>query len=185
MEGTRVFVGLPAGRELVESTQAYRRAHGGLTARWVKPENLHLTLVPPWQCLDVDTVCRALRDEAARQSPFEVIFEQISFGPDPRRPRLIWATGADPAGLPEFARGLLSATGAPGEPRKSFLLHLTIARFNSHDLMAMGQRKLREPVSWRGKLDALCLYESHLKPGGAQYHELCRVGLSGNVESGL
>jgi RNA 2',3'-cyclic 3'-phosphodiesterase len=185
MGGTRVFVGLPAGRELVEATQAYRQEHRELKVRWTRPENLHLTLVPPWQCLDVGAVCQALRDEAARQSPFEVTFAQVSFGPDPRRPRLIWATGAAPAGLPEFARGLLAATGAPGEPRKSFLLHLTIARFNSRDLDAMGQRKLCEPVAWHGTFDALCLYESHLKPGGAQYHELCRIGLSGNVESGL
>lgn len=177
MEGRRVFVGLPAGRELVEAAGEFRRAHAGLKVRWTRPENLHLTLVPPWSCLDVGVVCQALRDEAARQSPFEVIFEQVSFGPDPRRPRLIWATGEALAGLPEFARGLLAATGAPGEPLKSFLLHLTIARFNSRDLDAMGQRKLREPVSWRGTLDALCLYESHLKPGGAEYRELCRFTL--------
>jgi 2'-5' RNA ligase len=177
MEGRRIFVGLPAGLELAGAVEEFRRAHAGLTVRWTRPENLHLTLVPPWQCLDVGAVCQALRDEAARQSPFEVTFEQVSFGPDPRRPRLIWATGKAPADMPEFARGLLAATGAPGEPRKSFLLHLTIARFNSRDLMAMGQRKLREPVAWRGTFDTLCLYESHLKPDGAQYRELCRIGL--------
>lgn len=177
MEGRRVFVGLPAGRELVEAAGEFRRAHAGLKVRWTRPENLHLTLVPPWQCLDVEAVCRALCDEAAWQSPFEVFFEHISFGPDPRRPRLVWATGAAPAGLPEFARSLLAATGAPGEPRKSFLLHLTIARFNSRDLDAMGQRKMREPVAWHGTFDALCLYESHLKPGGAEYRELCRFTL--------
>ncbi len=177
MEGRRVFVGLPAGRELVEAAGEFRRAHAGLKVRWTRPENLHLTLVPPWQCLDVEAVCRALCDEAARQSPFEVFFEHISFGPDPLRLRLIWATGEALAGLPEFARSLLAATGAPGEPRKSFLLHLTIARFNSRDLDAMGQRKMREPVAWHGTFDALCLYESHLKPGGAEYRELCRFTL--------
>lgn len=179
MGGTRVFVGLPAGRELVEATQAYRQEHRELKVRWTRPENLHLTLAPPWQCLDVDAVCRALHDEAARQAPFEVAFERVSFGPDPRRPRLIWATGKATAGMPEFARRLFAATGVPGEPRKSFLLHLTIARFNSHDLEAMGARKLREPVAWLGTLDALCLYESILKPGGAEYRELCRFGLTG------
>lgn len=179
MEGRRVFVGLPASRELAEAAGEFRRAHTGLKVRWVKPENLHLTMVPPWQCLDVGAVCQALRDEAAQRSPFEVAFERVSFGPDPRRPRLIWATGKAPAGMPEFARSLLAATGAPGEPRKSFLLHLTIARFNSHDLKAMEMHKLCEPVEWAGTLDVLCLYESILKPGGAEYCELCRIGLGG------
>jgi RNA 2',3'-cyclic 3'-phosphodiesterase len=182
MEGRRVFVGLPAGRELAEAAMEFRRAHAGLKVRWVKPENLHLTMVPPWQCLDVDAVGRALSEAAAGQPPFHVTFEQVSFGPDKRRPRLIWATGTAPAGMPEFAQRLLAATGAPGEPRESFLLHLTIARFNSRDLSAMGARKLREPVSWPGTLDALCLYESRLKPDGAEYRELRRFGLVGADE---
>ena len=179
MEGRRVFVALPAGPELIEAAGEFRRAHAGLKARWVTPENLHLTMVPPWQCLDVAAACQSLRDEAARQSPFEVVFERVTFGPDPRRPRLVWATGKAPAGMPEFAQSLLAATGAPGEPRESFLLHLTIARFNSRDLDAMVSRKLREPVAWPATLDALCLYESRLKPGGAEYRELCRFRLGG------
>jgi 2'-5' RNA ligase len=177
MEGRRVFVGLPAGRELAGAAMEFRRAHAGLKVRWVKPENLHLTMVPPWQCLDVDAVCRALSEAAAGQPPFHVTFEQVSFGPDKRRPRLIWATGAAPAGMPEFAGKLLAETGAPGESRKSFLLHLTIARFNLNDLKSMETRKLREPVAWAATLDTLCLYESRLKPGGAEYHELCRFRL--------
>ncbi|UWX57041.1 2'-5' RNA ligase family protein [Chlorobaculum sp. MV4-Y] len=175
---------LPAGCELAESAGEFRRAHAGLKVRWVRPENLHLTMVPPWQCLDVDAVCRALRDEAAQQAPFEVAFERVSFGPEPRRPRLIWATGKAPAGMPKFARRLLAATGAAGESRKSFLLHLTIARFNLHDFKAMGTLTLRETVAWSGKFDALCLYESMLKPGGAQYRELCRFVLGEKSESG-
>jgi 2'-5' RNA ligase len=170
---------MPAGRELAGAAMEFRRAHARLKVRWVKPENLHLTMVPPWQCLDVDAVCQALHDEAARQSPFEAAFEQVTFGPDKRRPRLIWATGKAPADMPEFARSLLVATGATGEARKSFLLHLTIARFNAHDFEAMGAHKLCEPVSWPGTLDTICLYESHLKPGGAEYRELCRFRLGG------
>jgi 2'-5' RNA ligase len=168
---------MPAGSELVGLAMEFRRAHAGLKVRWVKPENLHLTLVPPWQCLDVNSLCCALSKAVALQPPFEVLFERVSFGPDRRRPRLIWATGKAPAGMPVFARNLLAATGAPGEPGKSFLLHLTIARFNSRDMEAMGTHKLREPVTWTSRLDALCLYESHLKPGGAEYRELCRFRL--------
>jgi 2'-5' RNA ligase len=179
MEGRRVFVGLPADRELAGAAMEFRRAHAGLKVRWVKPENLHLTMVPPWQCLDVAAACHALRDEAVRQSPFEVAFELVSFGPDKRRPRLIWATGKAPGDMPEFACRLLAATGAPGEPSKSFLLHLTIARFNTHDFEAMGAHKLREPVSWPGMLDSICFYESILKPSGAEYRELCRFRLGG------
>jgi len=181
MDGRRVFVGLPASRDLAEAAMEFRQSHRELKVRWVKPENLHLTMVPPWPCVDVDAVCRALQDEAARQAPFEVTFERVSFGPDSRRPRLVWATGKAPAGMPEFSGRLLAASGAPGESRKSFLLHLTIARFNLRDYGTMGVRKLREQVAWTGALDSLCLYESILKPGGAEYRELCRFTLTGGA----
>lgn len=184
MEGTRVFVALPAGQELVEAAMEFRQAHAGLTVRWVTPENLHLTMVPPWLCADIEAACRVLRDEAARQSPFEIGFDRVSFGPDKRRPRLIWATGKAPAGMPEFARRLHAAIGAPGTPRQSFLLHLTIARFSLRDYAAMGSPKLREPVEWRGTLEALCLYESILHPDGAEYRELCRFPLMGMPPAG-
>lgn len=181
MEGRRVFVGLPADRELAEAAMEFRQKHRELKVRWVKPGNLHLTMVPPWPCVDVDAVCHALQGEASRQAPFEVTFQRVSFGPDSRRPRLVWATGKAPAAMPEFVQRLHAATGAPGEPRKSFLLHLTIARFNLRDYSTMGVRKLREQVVWTGTLDSLCLYESILKPGGAEYRELCRLPLTGGA----
>jgi len=181
MEGRRVFVGLPAGRDLAEAAMEFRQKHRELKVRWVKPENLHLTMVPPWPCADVDAVCHALQGEASRQAPFEVTFERVSFGPDKRRPRLIWATGKAPAAMSGFSRQLHAVTGVPDEPRKSFLLHLTIARFNSHDFRAMGHRKLSESVTWAGTLDVVFLYESILKSSGAEYRELCRFKLTGRA----
>ena len=179
MNGKRVFIGMPAGRELVEAAEGFRRAHDGIQVRWAKPENLHLTLVPPWDCRDIDPVCRALENDVAGRAPEEVLFDKVSFGPDQRRPRLIWATGVPPVALLELSWLLQGLPGIREEHRRPFLLHLTIARFNSHDLRTMSSKKLREPVQWRGMLDAVCLYESILKPGGAEYVELCRCTIPG------
>ncbi|NTW53098.1 MAG: RNA 2',3'-cyclic phosphodiesterase [Chlorobiaceae bacterium] len=175
MNGKRVFIGMPAGRELVDVAETFRRTHASLQVRWVKPENLHLTLVPPWECRDIEALCHALEDAAPAPAPVEVLFDKVSFGPDQRRPRLIWATGAPPPALSELSWRLQALPGIQEERRRPFLLHLTIARFNSHDLRAMGSKKLREPVQWAGLFDSICLYESVMKPEGAEYIELCRV----------
>jgi 2'-5' RNA ligase len=178
VNGKRVFIGMPACRELVDAAEMFCRSHAGLQVRWVKPENLHLTLVPPWECRDVAAVCRAIDDAAAGLVPVEVLFDKASFGPDRRRPRLIWATGIPPQSLAELSWRLQSLPGVREEDRRSFLLHLTLARFNSQDLRSMAAKKLREPIEWRGSFDAICLYESILKPGGAEYVELCRTPLA-------
>lgn len=184
MKSRRVFVGLPACKALIEILDTFRRDHAGLKVRWTRPENLHLTMVPPWQCSSVDTACRALGAVLSNTAPFHVVFDFVSFGPDKRCPRLVWATGSAPSGMAEFAGKLVMANGVKEESRKSFLLHLTIARFNSHDFKAMGTRILHEPVAWACMFDTLCLYESILKPGGSEYRELCRFGLTGDGLAG-
>ena len=179
MNGKRVFIGIPASRELAEAAGAFRRSHIDMQVRWVKPENLHLTLVPPWECRDVEPVCRAIKEAAIGLDSVDVLFNKVSFGPEPRRPRLIWATGAPPAALAELSLRLQALAGIEEDDRRSFLLHLTLARFNSLDLRSMASKKLRETVEWNGTLDAICLYESIMKPGGAEYVELCRAGFDG------
>ncbi|NTU58958.1 MAG: RNA 2',3'-cyclic phosphodiesterase [Chlorobiaceae bacterium] len=175
MSGKLVFIGMPAGGSLVDGAESFRRSHAGLKVRWVKPGNLHLTLVAPWECRDVGPVCRAINEAAVGLAPVEVLFDTVSFGSDPRRPRLIWATGPAPDLLKELSWLLQAVPGVQEEHRRAFLLHLTIARFNAHDLQAMASKKLCTPVEWRGTFDTICLYESFMKPGGVEYVELCRA----------
>lgn len=181
MEERRVFIGLPAGEALRESVTAFRQAHERLQVRWIRPENLHVTLVPPWVLRESGPVCEALRAVAAAQPVMPLRFDIVSPGPDPSRPRLIWATGAAPEGLGLLAARLKASFGDGSEARRDFLLHLTIARLNRQEAHSAAVMKLHERVEWRSEIDALCLYESILKPGGAEYRELCRVPFSAGL----
>lgn len=178
MERKRVFIGLPAGNSLMASAAAFRRDHKGLKVRWIHPENLHVTMVPPWELDDPAPVCAALEAIASMSEAVPVSFHTVSPGPDPRHPRLIWATGAAPETLSLLATNLKSAFGDGKEAHRDFLLHLTIARINRQETRAVASTKLHESIEWHGLLDTLCLYESVLKPGGAEYRILCRSTLS-------
>jgi 2'-5' RNA ligase len=179
MEGKRVFIGLPVDKVLKDAADLFRIAHGGLTVRWIKPENLHLTLVSPWKCENIEPVCAVLKRVADENAAVDVLFDKLSFGPDERRPRLLWATGKAPKALVRLQSMLLDASVLSDEACRPFLLHLTLARFSAKDYHSVPSGRFREPVSWRGSLDTLSLYESILKPDGAEYRQLCRFTLSG------
>jgi 2'-5' RNA ligase len=177
MERKRVFIGLPADDALRAAAAAFRHSHGGLKARWIRPEYLHVTMVPPWELPDPEPVCMALEVIASSTAPVPVRFDEVSAGPDPRRPRLLWATGAAPDSLCTLASQLSGTFGDGKEAQRGFLLHLTIARLNRQEARSSTIMKLHEPVGWDALLDKLCLYESILKPEGAVYRELCRFPL--------
>jgi RNA 2',3'-cyclic 3'-phosphodiesterase len=180
MEVKRVFIAMPAGLVLTEFAAGFRRAHAELNVRWIRPENLHVTMVPPWEVQEPDPVCRALEGIAAAHAPVSVHFDTVSFGPDARRPKLVWATGTAPAALTELSAGLRSSFGSGAEARRKFLFHLTLARLHRQSISSSGDLMLRGAVVWHGLLDTLCLYESILKPSGAEYRVLCRCPLSGS-----
>lgn len=178
MRRKRVFIGLPAGEPLMAAAAAFRCAHAGMKVRWIPPENLHITMVPPWELEDPAPVCTALDAIASVSEAVPVLFRTVTPGPDHRHPRLIWATGEASDALSLLAANLTSAFGDGKEAQRDFLLHLTIARINRQEARAVGSTKLHESIEWHGLLDTLCLYESVLKPGGAEYRILCSCHLS-------
>ncbi|NTV01850.1 MAG: RNA 2',3'-cyclic phosphodiesterase [Chlorobiaceae bacterium] len=177
MGRTRVFVGLPAGRSLQDEVAGFRRSHGALKVRWTRPVNLHVTMVAPWALLEPAPVCRALEGFASTMAAVPVRFDAVSAGPDPHRPRLLWATGTAPESICTLAARLNAALGDGRESSRGFLLHLTIARLHRQDACSGAVMKLRETVCWEALFDTICLYESILKPTGAEYRELCRFPL--------
>lgn len=172
--GKRVFIALPADEVFRKKASSFRDSHGTLPVRWILPENLHVTLVPPWYCEDVEGVCGKLHDLLDGVRAFGVCFHEISIGPTSRNPRLVWASGGAHVALGEL-RGRLSGLAEPqaGGPERAFLLHITLARIRKGEKINMSP----QAIDWKVKLGSVCLYESILRPSGAEYRVLCRVGL--------
>lgn len=153
---------------------SFKDAHSSLPVRWIPPENLHVTLVPPWYCEKVEDVCGGLHDLLENVNAFRVSFGRISLGPTKRNPRLIWASGGAHSGLHSLQEKLSSLA----EPRsemfgKAFLLHVTLARIRKDVSVELPS----EIIDWKVRFGSVCLYESILRSTGAEYRELCRVGL--------
>lgn len=156
-----------------------------LKARWVRPENIHLTLkflgnINP---ADIENIGGAMADAAAECTPFAMTVDGIGFFPGIKRPRIIWVgLGGATAVLLELQHNLedrLATVGFAKENR-SFKAHLTLGRIRQAvDPNTLG--RAIEDYSDFGRqqfiADRIILFKSDLKPSGAVYSKLKQVEL--------
>lgn len=174
---SRIFAAIPISPFLQDIISSWQKDWPTLPVRWLKGKNLHVTVVPPWEENNIESAITSLRQLAGfLDEPLQLDFRRVTFGPNPREPRLIWATGESPSEIPKLLKDLAQALGQP-LPDREFRLHLTLARFRSEQFTSFRIKKLDEPVNWLEKASSLVLMESHLLPQGAEYKVLAEVQL--------
>jgi 2'-5' RNA ligase len=185
----RVFVALDIPDDvraaigaLIASLRSLCRA-----ARWVRIEGLHVTLkfigeVQPEKIEPIKASLSRIRQPVA----LEMKFRNAGFFPNERRPRVFWVgieAGAELSALAAAIDESLEPIGIARDLRQ-FSPHLTLARFNSPEGAALNH--LREAISRAGPLEfgssnahEFHLYQSNLKPGGAEYTRLATFLIAG------
>jgi 2'-5' RNA ligase len=121
--------------------------------------------------------------KGVKSKSFILEFGTVLLGPKPSSPRLIWATGNAPVELIMLRNQIQKALNeivriprgrvryAPGE----FLMHATLARLRPQ--LSEGFPRLPMSILWRMQVKEFVLYESILKPQGAEYTKLARFNL--------
>jgi 2'-5' RNA ligase len=181
----RLFVALEIPAAVRDNLTAQVRELRELSAkvadmrpRWVRPENLHVTLkfigeVSPAKLEGIRGALSAICSDA----PVEIKFRGLGFFPNEQHPRVLWAGLDASANLPSLAGDIDSALEAQGiaRERRAFTPHLTLARIEPPGL----HEKLREVIRKNdarefGSFQAreFHLIESTLKPSGAEYTTL-------------
>jgi len=155
------------------------------SARWVRLEGAHVTLkfigeVAAERAEAIRLALAGVRPSA----PVEVYFAGLGFFPNAQRPRVLWAgIEAGPA-LSELAAavdGRLAPLGVAREER-AFRPHVTLARFGSPmglDALRAAVAKLGAPEFGRATAQEFCLYQSVLRPSGAEYTRLATYAFPG------
>jgi RNA 2',3'-cyclic 3'-phosphodiesterase len=166
----RIFTGLEIPKSVAQSLSLLR---GGLPgARWVDPENYHVTLR---FIGDVDD--QTEREVASmlgrvRRKPFELRFDALSsFGG--RRPRAVIATLAQTAALMELQaehERLMQRVGLEPEGRK-YTPHVTLARLRDSSSRQVADylaaRALIAPLPFA--VSRFVLFSSRASVGGGPY----------------
>lgn len=171
----RVFLGIPVPEEVKRLIAAWQSTHAEIPVRWIKPENLHITLVPPWYMMEDELYesAKMIERTVSDVTPFVIVFEKVLFGPSGQPPRLIWAEGdtldefknlkisIEKTLLQNFKTGFLKQESRPAK------LHLTLARFRPGSIPNFTE--LNEKVDWKFEAVEIAFMESELKRGGAEY----------------
>lgn len=171
----RLFVALSISDNLKEQILAWQKKYNHLPVRWIKSENLHITLIPPWYEENLKSKIENL-GSLKKLQPMTLNFNKIEFGPTKYQPRLIWTSGETPKELPFLKEKLETILERKAEKRH-FLTHLTIARFRPEHFANFPIKELNEEIAWQDKIDSLILFESILKRTGAEYMPLVRINL--------
>jgi 2'-5' RNA ligase len=147
-------------------------------ARWVQPENLHITLkfIGHVGNEKLSPIQSALSSIHAAQ-PIELYFRGVGFFPNERRPRAFWCGVAGSPNLAELAADInraLVSLGIEAETRP-FTPHLTLARFKSDEgvhEMVHAANDMKSTDFGAATETNIHLYESLLKSTGAQYNRV-------------
>jgi len=146
--------------------------------RWVRPENLHVTLkfIGEVSAIKLDGIRGAL-SAIRSDAPVDLRFRGLGFFPDEKYPRVLWAGLNASANLPVLAVDIDRALEAQGiaPDTRAFTPHLTLARFEPPGLheklrTAIQKNNGREFGSFQAR--EFQLIESMLKPTGAEYTSL-------------
>jgi 2'-5' RNA ligase len=145
---------------------------------WIKIENLHLTIVflgylNYENYLKVEEILKNIN----WNKRLELKIKKIDYGP-PQNKRMIWLyleKNQDLENLKNLIEEKLNQEKIPYQrEEREFLPHINLARLkNTKDLP-----EIKEELNWQVVFNELVLFQSILKPSGAQYEKLSKLVLS-------
>lgn len=176
----RIFIGIALNDALKEKiTLEQKNLKEKFRARFIEPQNLHITLAPPFyieenEIADVITNTKYL---VKKIKSFKINFNMIEIGPTKRNPRLIWISGKTSSNFKRLKVTILKGFNVTDRHQEA-LPHITIARFKRNYRLTPVQI-IGKNINWRLRVDNITIFESVLSSKGAQYHILDSIILAG------
>ena len=178
----RSFIAIDLPKTIIASIREIQEGIGayGFNIRWVRPENIHLTLkfLGDIKEDDSEKITKAVFDSVKAYAPISLFAKGIGVFPGIKRPRVIWVgVSGDLEPLVGLQKKLEEALADLGfeQEKRPFKGHLTLGRIKGRiDPKKFGDA-LRAYIGFESKTfsaDKIILYKSELKPTGAVYTEL-------------
>ncbi len=167
---------------LAELQQEFKNC--GTDIRWVKPENIHLTLkfLGNIEEKNVSSIVKKIEGACNKYTAFSLEISGVGVFPNTKSPRVLWVgvIGNEVFnGLQQEIESGMASLGFQRENRK-FIPHLTLGRFKS----SQGKGALLDKIQLYennrfGLIDvmSISLMRSDLSPAGARHTRIAEVSL--------
>lgn len=189
MARIRTFIAVEIGDAIRDAAVALQRqlARAGASAKWVEPQNIHVSLLflGDVEELDLVPICRAVKEVAAREPAFPLSVSGVGAFPNARRPKVLWAGITD--GAEQLQRlytrleEKLLDLGCYRKEERAYTPHVTLGRVKADadaNALAAELAKLR---TWEGghtTVDEVLVFSSELRPDGPEYTVIGRGELA-------
>lgn len=177
MSTIRAFIAIPLPNSVKDALIEVSRTLSGRfpagAVRWVRPEQMHLTLVFLGETAvdKLPAIHKAMDIVAIGHAPFAMSLDEIGCFPNARRPRVIWVGLAGEEVRLAMLKSALDAGLAPLgwlPEDKPFRAHLTLGRVKD-DRGVQGVEWSVDVPRLSVPVTALHLIESDLRPNGPIY----------------
>lgn len=189
MRKHRIFIAINLPENIKKQLANFQNQWPELPAKWVRPENLHITLAFLGYILDEELteVCGIVKEAARTNDSFFVNLNKVVYGP-PKKipPKMIWAEGEKSKELHKLQSDLEdlffneSPNNFNNNKTNSFAPHITLGRIWQWDWSRIEPEELpdvNEEISFKFPVESIEIMESRLKKGGPEYMILESVKL--------
>ncbi len=172
----RVFVGVKIEGAIADELARFAQGLEKLGARPVAAADIHLTLVPPWNADSIPEAVERLRATVASVSEFTLAFKHVRYGPNVRRPRVLWAECATSEELTRLHAALLRTFRRADQ--RPFRPHVTLARLQENGRAVARRHPVDVRFTVAQQVTSIAFFQS--PPAGERgYRVLVSIPLAG------
>lgn len=177
----RIFLAINLPEETKKELISLKEQLSGLPLRWTAPQNLHLTLVFLGNTSEkeIQKIQKITKEVGVRHKSFSFTLSSLLYGPNEKKPRMIWAKGEIPEELSILQKDLQEALEQKNE--HSFSLHITLARLREWEFKKMEPEErpeIQKEISFKVPVSSFEIMESKLKKTGTEYSIIESIRLS-------
>jgi 2'-5' RNA ligase len=160
----RIFVGIKIIPEVADQLARLALPLEPFSVRFIRPADLHVTLVPPWNEPNIEEVISKLDNAIRGCRGFCLKFDRLRYGPTRKQPRLLLIECQATPEIEALRALLFQALGHTEEGEPPFLPHVTIARIPDNGRMIARRHPMNQDLAISQRVEAVTLFRS---TGGA------------------
>lgn len=179
----RIFIAIELPRDLKEKMIEVKNYFKNLPFRWVKPENIHLTLffLGNLEDKEIENLKEICQNTISLSKSFPISFKRLGGFPDQRKIHTLWVGVEENNQLDHLYLSLASKLQSGGfqiEGRK-FTPHITLARLKRGINLEKEIEKFKEKDFGKFLVTKVTLFASLLKASGPKHIPLGNFSLRG------